>query len=187
MWAAIDVNDNGYASLSEITRVSESWVLWMSEFQKIRSNQRASEFCQSFFYGVIWRGMISNDAEKGVRDVIDSDDLFDSRPAINRAFHHCRKLAKVLYCHGWEFTRGLFPDVQMCRVIGSTGTTISSSRSFAFSFAPFDSSLNTTRRLKGLESYQSANESMGIVSGWTPERTKGSRKRSSRMTRWRKQ
>ena len=63
-------------------------------------------------YGVIWRGMTSN--EKGVRDVIDSDDLFDSRPAINRAFHHCRKLAKVLYCHGWEFTRGLFPHVQIC-------------------------------------------------------------------------
>ena len=57
-------------------------------------------FANLFFYGVIWRGMISNDAEKGVRDVIDSDDLFDSRPAINRAFHHCRKLAKVLYCHG---------------------------------------------------------------------------------------
>ena len=73
------------------------------------------------------------------------------------------------------------------RVIESTGTTISSSRSFAFSSAPSGSSLNTTRRSKGLESYQSANESMGIVSGWTPERTKGSRKRSSRMTRWRKQ
>ena len=154
---------------------------WVNSKKK-PSNQRGSDF----FYGVIWRGMILDDAEKGVRDVIDSDDLFDSRPAINRAFHHCRKLAKVLYCHGWEFTRGLFPDVQMCRVIGSTGTTISSSRSFAFSFAPFDSSLNTIRRSKGLESYQSANESMGIVSGWTPERTKGSQKKSSQMTRWRK-
>ena len=37
------------------------WVLWMSEFQKIRSNQRASEFCQSFFmvwYGVAWYQMM---------------------------------------------------------------------------------------------------------------------------------
>jgi len=59
MWAAIDVNDNGYASLSEITR--------------------------------------------GVRDVIDSDDLFDSRPAINRAFHHCRKLAKSDREHGDDY------------------------------------------------------------------------------------
>ena len=183
MWAAIDVNDNGYASLSEITRVSECYG-WVNSKKYVLTKALKSKWI--FFYGVIWRGMISNDAEKGVRDVIDSDDLFDSRPAINRAFHHCRKLAKVLYCHGWEFTRGLFPDVQMCRVIGSTGTTISSSRSFAFSFAPFDSSLNTTRRLKGLESYQSANESMGIVSGWTPERTKGSQKKSSQMTRWRK-
>merc|ERR1711955_109905 len=32
---------------------------------------------------------------KGVRDVIDVDDLFDSRPAINRSFHHCRKLSKA--------------------------------------------------------------------------------------------
>merc|ERR1711962_1749986 len=31
---------------------------------------------------------------KGVRDVIGVDDLFDSRPAINRSFHHCRKLSK---------------------------------------------------------------------------------------------
>ena len=30
MWAAIDVNDNGYASLSEITRVSE-WMLFVVE------------------------------------------------------------------------------------------------------------------------------------------------------------
>jgi len=32
---------------------------------------------------------------KGVRDVIGVDDLFDSRPAINRSFHHCRKLSKA--------------------------------------------------------------------------------------------
>jgi len=31
---------------------------------------------------------------RGVRDVIGVEDLFDSRPAINRSFHHCRKLSK---------------------------------------------------------------------------------------------
>merc|ERR1712106_459395 len=50
MWGAIDVNDNGYVSLSEITR--------------------------------------------GVRDVLNLGDLFDCRPAINRAFHYSRSVSK---------------------------------------------------------------------------------------------
>jgi len=51
MWEAIDVNDNGYVSLSEITR--------------------------------------------GVRDVLNLGDVFDCRPAINRAFHYSRSVSKV--------------------------------------------------------------------------------------------
>jgi len=50
MWEAIDVNDNGYVSLSEITR--------------------------------------------GVRDVLNLGDVFDCRPAINRAFHYSRSVSK---------------------------------------------------------------------------------------------
>ena len=51
MWRAIDVNDNGFVSLAEVTR--------------------------------------------GVRDVIDVDELFECRPAINAAFHHSKSLSKV--------------------------------------------------------------------------------------------
>ena len=100
MWGAIDVNDNGYASLSEITRVSE-WMPFVVEeipkntdilALKIYSNVLAKQ------PGYLNSGNLFDICfdEQGVRDVIDSDDLFDSRPAINRAFHHCRKLAKVL-------------------------------------------------------------------------------------------
>ena len=99
MWGAIDVNDNGYASLSEITRVSE-WMplvvegipsytdFWAVDIYLVNfyPNSQANSSPATF--------SICPD-EQGVRDVIDSDDLFDSRPAINRAFHHCRKLAKV--------------------------------------------------------------------------------------------
>ena len=32
---------------------------------------------------------------KGVRDVINVTELFECRPAINAAFHHCKVLSKV--------------------------------------------------------------------------------------------
>ena len=95
MWSAIDVNDNGYASLSEITRVSGSF-LWCENYVFLWCSNQMTKGSN------VWYGKLvcSHDDDQGVRDVIDSDDLFDSRPAINRAFHHCRKLAKVQNnCH----------------------------------------------------------------------------------------
>ena len=32
--------------------------------------------------------------EKGVRDVLASDELFDAKPAIHRAFHHAKKASQ---------------------------------------------------------------------------------------------
>merc|ERR1711962_1412620 len=59
----------------------------------------------------MWEAIDANDngyvslaeVTRGVRDVIDVDDLFDSRPAINRAFHHTRKAAKSTRSHGDDF------------------------------------------------------------------------------------
>ena len=34
---------------------------------------------------------------QGVRDVINVTELFECRPAINAAFHHCKALSKVNY------------------------------------------------------------------------------------------
>merc|ERR1711892_531273 len=59
MWRAIDVNDNGFVSLAEITR--------------------------------------------GVRDVINVPDLFDCRPAINRAFHHSKSVSKSQNKHADDY------------------------------------------------------------------------------------
>jgi len=59
MWGAIDVNDNGYVSLSEITR--------------------------------------------GVRDVLNLGDLFDCRPAINRAYHYSRSVSKSTKKHDDDY------------------------------------------------------------------------------------
>ena len=99
---------------------------------------------------------------QGVRDVIDSDDLFDSRPAINRAFHHCRKLAKVIHllhpfldkaCQTYQSDKKLFNvKTSSPRVTASTATTFWSSKSSEFSFAPSASSLSTTKPSKGLKS-----------------------------------
>ena len=68
MWEAIDVNDNGFVSLAEVTRVN---------------------FIQ-IFYITLLIFLI-----KGVRDVINVSELFECRPAINAAFHHCKALSKV--------------------------------------------------------------------------------------------
>ena len=84
-------------------------------------------------------------------------------------------------------TSDLFFHFQISRVIGSTGTIISNSRSFAFSSAPSDSSLNTTRLSKGLETYQQMHKWALLCPGWTLERIKGSPKKSSQMTQSRKQ
>jgi len=59
LWKYVDVNDNGYASLAEVT--------------------------------------------KGVRDVLQIPDVFDCRPAINRAFHHARKISKKESEHGDDY------------------------------------------------------------------------------------
>merc|ERR1712106_669112 len=59
MWKAIDVNDNGFVSLAEITR--------------------------------------------GVRDVINVKDLFDCRPAINRAFHYSKSVSKSKHIHADDY------------------------------------------------------------------------------------
>lgn len=40
---------------------------------------------------------------KGVRDVIAVGDLMDAVPAINRAFHHARKISKVANKHGEDY------------------------------------------------------------------------------------
>ena len=93
--------------------------------------------------------------------MIDSDDLFDSRPAINRAFHHCRKLAKVIHllhpclCKARQTSQS---DKQQFNIIASSprvtasmATTFWSSKSSEFSFAPSASSLSTTKPSKGLK------------------------------------
>ena len=69
MWEAIDVNDNGFVSLAEVTRVGFSPSLLFLTMRIL-----------SF---------------KGVRDVINVTELFECRPAINAAFHHCKALSKV--------------------------------------------------------------------------------------------
>ena len=51
LWRAMDVNDNGFLSLAEVTR--------------------------------------------GVRDVLALQEIFNCRPAVNAAFHHCRDIHKV--------------------------------------------------------------------------------------------
>ena len=66
MWKAIDVNDNGFVSLAEITRV-----------------------------GYLFMILTVNAFYQGVRDVINVKDLFDCRPAINRAFHYSKSVSKV--------------------------------------------------------------------------------------------
>lgn len=40
---------------------------------------------------------------KGVRDVLAIDEIFDCRPAINRAFHHARKISKKESEHGDDY------------------------------------------------------------------------------------
>ena len=70
MWEAIDVNDNGFVSLAEVTRV---------------------RFAPSLSFLTI---RIENPF-KGVRDVINVTELFECRPAINAAFHQCKALSKV--------------------------------------------------------------------------------------------
>ena len=186
MWSAIDVNDNGYASLSEITRVSGSF-LWCENYVFLWCSNQMTKGSN------VWYGKLvcSHDDDQGVRDVIDSDDLFDSRPAINRAFHHCRKLAKVqnnCHRHPCHHCGCLFNTFsQICRVIVSMGTTFWSSKSFEFSSEPSDSSLNTIRRSKGLETLKKGKyETNFFSSGWTLGRTKGSPKKSSQMTPSRK-
>ena len=46
-----------------------------------------------------WRGCTVTSPDqtvaKGVRDVINVDELFECRPAINAAFHHCKSISKV--------------------------------------------------------------------------------------------
>eukprot|EP00092_Neocalanus_flemingeri_P014895 GFUD01016087.1.p1 GENE.GFUD01016087.1~~GFUD01016087.1.p1 ORF type:complete len:183 (-),score=43.94 GFUD01016087.1:103-651(-) len=59
LWGAIDVNGNGYVSLSEITR--------------------------------------------GVRDVLNLGDVFDCRPAINRAYHYGRSVAQAKKKHDDDY------------------------------------------------------------------------------------
>ena len=68
MWRAIDVNDNGFVSLAEITRVEYNCRIKQYHLEEIL---------------------------KGVRDVIQVDALFECRPAINAAFHHCKSVSKV--------------------------------------------------------------------------------------------
>ena len=69
MWEAIDVNDNGFVSLAEVTRVN-----CQDSCSLVHDNENPS---------------------KGVRDVINVNELFECRPAINAAFHHCKALSKV--------------------------------------------------------------------------------------------
>ena len=69
MWEAIDVNDNGFVSLAEVTRVN-----CKDSCSLVHDNENPS---------------------KGVRDVINVNELFECRPAINAAFHHCKALSKV--------------------------------------------------------------------------------------------
>ena len=72
MWAEIDCNDNGFVSLAEVTRVSGD----LTEVEMYCDLTRPN-CCQ------------------GVRDVINVDVLFECRPAINAAFHHCKSISKV--------------------------------------------------------------------------------------------
>jgi len=67
LWSSIDVNDNGFVSLAEMTR--------------------------------------------GVRDVLQIPEIFDCRPAINRAFHHARKIAKTENPHGDDYLT--FPEFRI--------------------------------------------------------------------------
>jgi len=48
---------------------------------------------------------------KGVRDVLKVGDLFDCRPAINRAFHHCKNVAKGKNKEGDELLE--FPEFRL--------------------------------------------------------------------------
>jgi hypothetical protein len=69
------VNGNGYVSLAEITKVTA-----------LSKKQTSLAHCR--------RKLIKYKI-KGVRDVIAVSDLMDAVPAINRAFHHARKISKV--------------------------------------------------------------------------------------------
>ena len=69
MWTEIDCNDNGFVSLAEVTRVSGD--------------------------GGVYCDLTRPNRCQGVRDVINVDELFECRPAINAAFHHCKSISKV--------------------------------------------------------------------------------------------